>query len=164
MAQRPIIQVFMDILSSYNGLQDLLEEARKKNPEGMETAAFKILGGYAADREETAGSGPEESGPEGGGPERETGAPQDRQRISTLEDQLGEEKQRSQGLEDQIQALRTQVQAYEQYMERTETRDTGPRDAGPGESEQGQNEQGQNEQGQNEQGQNEQGQNEQGES
>ena len=123
MAQGPIIQVFMDMMGDYNELSNLLDEARRKDPEGMDRAVDRILAEEGRGRKEMAETGQ----PEDGGPEEEAGAERAQQRISILEDQLEEEKQRKQKAENQVNELQAQVEAYEKYLKQGEAQDTEPR-------------------------------------
>ena len=133
MAQRSIIQVFMDILSSYNSMHELLEEANRKNPEGMELAVARAMIKDAQAHEETGTHTlPQEQATETK-PEEDPGAAQAQQRISTLEDQLQQEKDKAQELEGQVEELRSQLQAYQLYMGLEETAAAAPEED-PGET------------------------------
>ena len=130
LAQRSIIQVFMDMVTGYNGLQDLLDQTRRKDPEGTGRAAARAQAEDARGQEERTEAGREEGQPDGGEPEHDAGTAQAQQRISTLEDQLEEEKQRGRKAEDQLGEAQAQIQAYEQYLEEGKARSAGPPEEG----------------------------------
>ena len=115
-AQRSIIRTFLDILNDYQTLQDVMEEARKRNPENLQNAAFTVMNNETLDQPETADTPPAKSQQE---LDLEAQASRSHQRISTLEDQLKQEQDINRKTENQLRELQAQLQAYQQHFEET---------------------------------------------
>ena len=134
MAQGSIIEAFLETLTSNNTLKDLIEEAKRKDPESLERAVASTMNRYIEDAAGTETPEAETPGAETQGAETPAGdhqtpgsqpdqlqadqlqTAQARQRISTLEDQLQEQRQRNQALEEQLGEVQGQLRAYEEYM------------------------------------------------
>lgn len=105
MAQRQFIQTFNNALASYNTMEQILYESTKSDPARMNEALLTV----AINQENLIQNRPQTS-------QDDT---QLQQRISTLEDQLTQEKQHSASLMEQINDLNTQLNAYREYMNDT---------------------------------------------
>ena len=110
MAHRSIMETLLDTINDCNAMQTLMEEAGRLDPQGLQAASFRVLN----DTRIEALTPPETEQP---APEKDKADVQAQQRISTLEDQLQQEKERGAKLTEEVQDLRSQLKGYEQYLE-----------------------------------------------
>ena len=104
MAHRAIIETLLDTINDCSSIQNLLDEAGRRDPLSIHEATLRIL-------EDAQEDSPQDTETD------DRAALQAQQRISTLEDQLQQEKDRSAGLEEHAARLQTQVDGYQQFMQ-----------------------------------------------
>lgn len=106
-AQGEIVGLLMCAVNEFNAMEAAFHDLAKKDPMAAKESVMRLgAKGLPQDEEETqaASAAPAQDNT------------QELQRISTLEDQLQQEKDRNAGLDSQITGLRAQLEAYEQYM------------------------------------------------
>ena len=106
-AQREVITAFMELTTQYNSMEASFRILAERDPR-------KAMD--AVNQSEAAAEKAKEEKPPPPAPAPVQDNTKDLQRISTLEDQLQQEKEKNAQLDAQVNDLRSQVQAYEEYM------------------------------------------------